>query len=131
MSEMRGIFKDIRYAVERNLLKMIGFIFRIMPRETRLAFGKQIGRLYYILVSKRRDMALRNLELAFGKEKSPTERKSLAIMSFESLAMNVVEFFSLPALDWETLESIMEIKGEVKNVTVRTIVCYGKCIVRA
>ena len=123
MQRIRAIPDRLIGAIAKSFLKIVAFIFRLMPRETSLAVGRLLGRLFYLVVRKRREIALRNLELAFGKEKGRDELRSLALRSFESLFMNFVELFSLSHLDSKTLESIMDFEGEE---VARDILAGGK-----
>ena len=56
-------------------------------------------------------MAIGNLELAFGGERSKNEIKGIAFHTFENLGMNLVEFLRLPGLNKERLMKKVEIEG--------------------
>ena len=58
-----------------------------------------------------RKVALENLHLAFGKEKSGEELMSIARKTFENLGMMAVEFFRIPRMDVETFKKKVKIEG--------------------
>ena len=69
-----------------NLLP-IGFSTWIMRR---------VGDLMFLILPKRRKIALNNLEIAFGSSKTPREKKKIALESFRHLMTTFMEFFRLP-----------------------------------
>ena len=58
-----------------------------------------------------RKVALENLHLAFGKEKSEEELLVIARRTFENLGMMAVEFFRIPRMDVETFKKKVKIEG--------------------
>jgi KDO2-lipid IV(A) lauroyltransferase len=56
-------------------------------------------------------VALENLHLAFGKEKSEEELLAIARRTFENLGMMAVEFFRIPKMDVETFKERVIIEG--------------------
>ena len=56
-------------------------------------------------------MALENLQVAFGKEKSERERRAIAQRAFQNLGMMAVEFFRIPRMDVETFKKRVTIEG--------------------
>ncbi len=61
-----------------------------LPYRSQLAFGRQCGRILHGLLTKRRDIVRVNLALCFP-EQSPEERNQVALHSFESMGMGVLE----------------------------------------
>ena len=52
-----------------------------------------LGRLWFILHKSRRDIAIENLKIAFGHEKSLHEIREIAKRSFQNMGLTLVEFF--------------------------------------
>ncbi|MBN2097035.1 MAG: lysophospholipid acyltransferase family protein [Candidatus Omnitrophica bacterium] len=57
--------------------------------------ARRIGGLMFLLLPKRRKLALQNLNIAFRDSKSSGERKKIARESFRHLATCIMEFFRL------------------------------------
>ena len=78
---------------------------------TALAVGRFFGRLMFIIVSDRRESAIENLTIAFGKERTSKEIRILARKNFEHLGMMGVEFVRLKRWSQNELAQRLEIKG--------------------
>ena len=63
----------------------------LTPRPLALALGRGLGRLAFRLSRRYRRIALNNLALAFGREKSPAEREAIARDSFANVGRFVVD----------------------------------------
>lgn len=61
--------------------------------------GRVLGTLAYFLAGKYRKLALSNLRIAFGREKSEAERRSIAREHFKSLFANILCGFKLPLMN--------------------------------
>ena len=55
-----------------------------------------MGKIGYSLDWEHRKVALENLHIAFGQEKSEEEIRSIAKATFRNLGMMGVEFFRIP-----------------------------------
>ncbi len=65
----------------------------------------------YYLDLEHRKIALRNLHIAFGREKSEGEIRSIAKRNFQNLGMTAIEFFRLPQMDVEAFRNKVNIEG--------------------
>lgn len=74
-----------------------------LPIEDALQIGALGARLAYYLMGRRRRVALKNLELAFGDSKSPEELRRIARESFENFGRLFVEFIRFPRMSHETM----------------------------
>lgn len=61
--------------------------------------GRALGTLVYFIAGKYRKLALHNLRIAFGREKSETERRRIAQEHFKSLFANILCGFKLPLMN--------------------------------
>src|SRR4030066_2062256 len=82
-------------------IRMSGFFINLLPEGFALWIGRQLGNLMYGLDVKHRKIAIQNLHLAFGQEKSEEERRSIARKNFQNLGMMAIEFFQIPKMDVE------------------------------
>ena len=62
--------------------KTVSTIFSVLPRRLCLAAGGGLGRLAFRLDRRHREIALSNLALAFGRERTPAEMTAVARESF-------------------------------------------------
>ncbi len=88
-----------------------GCIINLFPEGFALWVGRQLGRLAYFIDLEHRHVAFKNLELAFGGEKSGNEIRGIALRAFENLGMNLIEFLRFPGLKNEKLMEKVEIEG--------------------
>jgi KDO2-lipid IV(A) lauroyltransferase len=58
-----------------------------------------------------RKVALENLHIAFGEERSEKELFAIARRTFQSLGMMAIEFFRIPRMDVETFKKRVKIEG--------------------
>jgi KDO2-lipid IV(A) lauroyltransferase len=86
------------------LLKGLSFFVNLLPEGFALWCGRQLGNILFHLDWERRKVALENLRIAFGKEKSREELRAIAQGTFRNLGMTAVEFFRIPKMDVETFK---------------------------
>ena len=108
----------MRYLAETLLLSLFGVVFRVLPRRAGLRFGGAIGKALFYLVPQRRKLALDNFRSAMGEAYKEKEIRETVLASFESLGMNVAEFFNLPRLNGQNIGRFTSIEGEEKLVEV-------------
>jgi Kdo2-lipid IVA lauroyltransferase/acyltransferase len=87
-----------------------GFI-RILPRPLVLALGRGLGRLMYGVDTKHRRIALDNLAIAFGREKSPAERKAIARASFGHFVRTALDSIKFTGYSVERICSLADVEG--------------------
>ena len=100
------------------LLRLFGFFINLLPEGFALWIGRQLGNLMYGLDVKHRKIAIQNLHLAFGQEKSEEEMRSIARKNFQNLGMMAIEFFQIPKMDMETYQRKVEVEGLDKALKV-------------
>lgn len=91
-------FKFRRYYLY-YLGRALAFVFYIIPLKIGLHIGKMAGRIAFWTLSPYRKIALDNLRLAFGKEKTENEIRSIARKVFENLGKNAVELVNFPKIN--------------------------------
>ncbi len=92
-----------------------GFVVRQLPRNVSLRLGAGLGDIVYRTVKRRRQIALKNLRMALGREKSRDELEHIARSSFRNMGKTLVEFLSTPRYSAERLRSLARIEG-MENV---------------
>ncbi len=93
------------------LLKGFSLFINLLPEKFSLWMGRRLGNTMYYLDWGHRKTALQNLHLAFGREKSGEEIRSIAKRNFQNLGMTAVEFFRLPKMDMENFQDKVGIEG--------------------
>jgi KDO2-lipid IV(A) lauroyltransferase len=58
-----------------------------------------------------RSVALQNLHIAFGQEKSERERKAIAKRTFQNFGMMAIEFFRIPGMNTEDFKKKVSFEG--------------------
>lgn len=92
-------------------LRGFSFFINLLPESGALCLGRLLGRAAFYLDREHRRVALENLELAFGDERSKEELRAIAKGAFKNLGMNAVEFFRIPGMDFEALREKVTIEG--------------------
>lgn len=77
------------------LVRLLDEILNLLPEKAAFALGRFVGRLVFILFSDRREAAIENLSIAFGKERPRTWILRTARRSFEHVGLVAVEFFRI------------------------------------
>ena len=93
------------------LLKVFSFFINLLPEGFALWVGRRLGMMIYYLDWEHRKVALQNLSLAFGQEKSVSEILGIARRTFQNLGMMTIEFFRIPKMDAEMFKERVKIEG--------------------
>jgi KDO2-lipid IV(A) lauroyltransferase len=73
------------------LLLPVGWLLAHLPTPVGLAFGRRLGDVLWLVLPRRRAVALENLRRSFGADRPAPEIRRLARRSFQHLGMNLVE----------------------------------------
>ena len=84
--------------IQYVLFRFLCFILNLLPFLWALKLGQLCGRALYHLLGRYRRVALDNLNFVFGKEKTESEIKKIAIQSFENLGYFAIEFIRIPKI---------------------------------
>ena len=102
----------MRYTLVYRTVRFFIFLSRMMPRVAWLKFCGVVGRVVYHFASQTRDLTLRHLTMAFGKEKNPQEIKALAKRVFEYLGKNAGDILRATKVkNLEQLEEFLVVSG--------------------
>lgn len=97
----------------------------LLPVEAVYYLGHGLGALGYVLFGKYRRLALHNLRIAFGREKTEAERKKIARAHFGALVANLLCGFKLPMMTQAEVEKRVTVEG-IENT--RAAMAAGKPI---
>lgn len=75
------------------VVRALDEVFNLLPERAASRTGRFLGRIAYVLLPDRRDAALENLTIAFGREKSKQWIHRMVVKHFEHLGLLLVEFF--------------------------------------
>jgi Lauroyl/myristoyl acyltransferase len=104
--------RKIRYAVVYRFVRFLIWLSAVMPRVAWLKYCGFLGRLAYYFAKETRKLALQHLTVAFGKEKSREEIKSLSKRFFEYLGKNAGEMLRATRVEnLQQLEEFMDVSG--------------------
>ena len=95
------------YAIYWLFERLIG----ALPIEVGFRIGAALGALGYYVALPYRRLVLHNLQIAFGREKSPAELRAMARQHFANLGANLFASLKLPRLSREEIESRVTVEG--------------------
>jgi len=93
------------------ILKGFIFFINLLPESLSLWLGRQMGRVAFYLDLEHRKVALQNLHIAFGQEKTESEIYAIAKGTFQNLGMTAAEFFRIPEMDVGTFKKKVTMEG--------------------
>lgn len=105
MASLKIIRRKIRYAIVYGLVRFLIFLSNLLPRVAWLKFCGFLGRVAYPFAAQTRARTLRHLTIAYGKEKSAAEIRTLSRRTFEYLGKNAGEMLRATA-SLRTLEDL-------------------------
>jgi Kdo2-lipid IVA lauroyltransferase/acyltransferase len=82
-----------------------------LPRRATLALGRGLGRFYFRLSTRHRRIALDNLAIAFGAEKTTAEREAIARASFAHFGQVTLETVKLAHYSRARVLGLIDIEG--------------------
>ena len=93
--------------MQYKLLMALSKLVCLLPHGALLAIGKVLGHLYYCLISKQRELAIRQMMQSLGISRSEAEH--IVKASFVNLAQNVLEILYMPRLNKENFSKYIKI----------------------
>jgi KDO2-lipid IV(A) lauroyltransferase len=91
--------------------KAFALLIRLMPRPAVLALGRGLGRAAFRLDRKHRRIALDNLALAFGEEKTLAEREAIARASFANVGRTALDVIKLSGWTADRIRGLVDVEG--------------------
>lgn len=97
----------IEYAVFRALV----LAFACLPRPLCLSIGEGLGRIAFRIDKRHRAIALSNLAVAFGKDRSEPERQALARQAFEHFGRTIADILKISGYSREKILRLIRTEG--------------------
>ena len=94
-----------------RIVSMFGWWCRRLPKGWAMRLGSGIGMLCYYLVKKRRQIALNNLQIAFGSHLTNSQRIAICKASFINVGKTCIEFLRFPKLSTENIWDEVTVEG--------------------
>lgn len=91
MKKEPGFFKNLRHRTEYALFLFLALLIRPLTPAGIHRIGKAMGNLAYFLASKRKRIALTNLDIAFGDSKTRHEKQRIIKKSFSQMAVSALQ----------------------------------------
>lgn len=101
----------VRMWLEYLPVRGTALLFRLFPRRWGLAAGRAAGRAIWSIDRRHRNVAERNLELAFGDGMSPARRRAVVRDVYLHFGMMAADCLMMPRLDARDLERLVEYEG--------------------
>ncbi len=100
MNSQRDVKRRLKFSLFIDysiylLARFLEEVLNLLPEHTALGFGRFVGRLVYVLLPDRREAAIENLTIAFGREHGHEWIVRTARKSFEHVGLVAVEFFRI------------------------------------
>ena len=100
----------MKKAFEYSLVRFAELLFHVLPRSWAIGLGEQLSLIVSHVITKRRDLVLRNLALAFP-EKSEAERVHIAHEVWRNLGRLAVEFARVSDFTDGSIDRLVEVEG--------------------
>ncbi|MBI4963993.1 MAG: hypothetical protein HY913_12010 [Desulfomonile tiedjei] len=129
--ERRLTFRLILDYLVFLVVRLLEEVLNLIPEKWAFATGRFVGRLIYVLVPDRREAAIENLTIAFGKERSPAWILSTARQSFEHVGQVAVEFFLLRRWTQEDMAQRIIFEGRLPYNLAMMPGNHGICLLNS
>ena len=101
----------LRHLIEYGAVKTFSLLVYLLPRRSSRALGTGLGHLFYLLQTRRRQLAIKNLKAAFpGRPEG--EYKNMLWTTFGHLGCQAVELFNFDAMSSAKKMDLIEIQGQ-------------------
>ena len=108
---MRARWKRIRYRLEWLGLVLATKLVPLFSRRACYHIAQAVGALLSFVDRQRYQVALNNLEVAFGDQFSPGERRKIARESFQHFARTMVDLLWSPRLTQQNLSQYIDLEN--------------------
>lgn len=98
------------------LFRFFGFFLSLLPHTVLYTLGCGLGWVAFYLHVPFRKKALNNLAIAYGETKSEKERRRIAIASFQSLLVTLLEFLYLQKNQKKQLEALVSLEDTEQSM---------------
>ncbi len=108
---MKARWKSFRYRLEVWGVRFLAALIPRLPRPLVVQLGRGAGSLAALLDRPGREVALSNLEAAFGDRYSTAAREEIARQSYQQFAGTMIDLFWSPRLNARNFRQLIEFEG--------------------
>ncbi len=101
----------MRHRFEYMIVMVLRMLVRVLPQAARLALGSGLGRGFYILHRRRRELAVANLRAAFPS-KPETECLDILRSTFGHFGCHVIALLTFDTMSANEMMKLVDIEGE-------------------
>lgn len=101
---------QVRHCIEYAVALAARAAVRVAPRRISLAAGARLGRLFHRLYGARRELAVKNLLLAFP-ERTEEDCRAILLSAFEHAGRHVVDMLNFETMSPERMTRLVEVEG--------------------
>lgn len=94
-----------------QIVRSFGWFCRQLPKSWAVRLGSWLGKLLYRLLKRRRQIALDNLQIAFGDAEGTAQLREICKASFINVGKTCVEFLRFPRFDAENIWREVAVEG--------------------
>lgn len=113
----------ITHGIEYVLVRILSFIFQILPRKTALTLGERLGRATDNLWLSRHKIIISNLGIAFGDKLTEADKEELSKKIFGNIGMTIAEMARFPDTSKDDIFKLVSANGDD---TFQEAIDYGK-----
>jgi KDO2-lipid IV(A) lauroyltransferase len=95
----------------RSIIKFFLYILYILPLRLSIAIGEFLGVIAWLVSSKQRRIALKNLKIAFSHKKNIKQLNQIVLSLYKHLGMSVAEIARFKKLDESHIDKYIDIEG--------------------
>ena len=93
------------------LFRSLGAIFRFIPVEWSLGFGRLLGDIFYYFDLKHKARCYANLKFALGEDLAPKEISRITHDFYRSFGESLIEIFLIPKVDKAYMDKYVIVEG--------------------
>ncbi len=94
-----------------QFVMIFGWVCRLLPKKWAMSLGTGIGKLLYRTLKKRKQIALNNLQIAFGNDMDEDRRRDMCKASFINLSKTIIEFMRFTKLNPDNIWEEVSVEG--------------------
>lgn len=95
-----------------QFVMVFGWVCRLLPKKWAMSLGTGIGKLLYHTLKKRKQIALNNLQIAFGNDMEIEEQQVICKASFINLSKTIIEFMRFTKFNPDNIWHEVSVEGK-------------------
>ena len=102
----------IKYKLEFYLTRLLGFIAKGLSLKAAYFIGDRLGDLFFYIIRIRKKVALKNLQRAFGSERTEQELLHILHLNYRHFGKMLLEFARIPLLSKKNILQEMPVHNQ-------------------